>query len=38
MEAHGGLLMIEVTPCVGTRVTLDFPIAHVVRLGPVMAV
>lgn len=34
MEAHGGLLMIEVTPSVGTRVTLEFPIARVVRQVP----
>ena len=34
MEAHGGLLMIEVTPSVGTRVTLEFPIARVIRPVP----
>jgi len=38
MEAHGGLLMIEATPSVGTRVTLDLPIARLVRTAPAMAV
>jgi signal transduction histidine kinase len=38
MEAHGGLLMIEVTPSVGTRVTLEFPIARVAQPVPALAV
>jgi signal transduction histidine kinase len=36
MEAHGGLLMIEVTPSVGTRVTLEFPIARVAQPVPAL--
>ena len=38
MEAHGGLLAIEVTQAVGTRVMLDFPIACLARPVPAMAV
>lgn len=38
MEAHGGMLTIEVAPSVGTRVTLDFPITRLVRETPALAV
>lgn len=34
MEAHGGLLTIEGAPSVGTRVTLDFPLARLLRRAP----
>ncbi len=31
MEAHGGSLLAEAVPSVGTRVTLDFPMSRLVR-------
>ncbi len=34
MEAHGGSLLVEAVPSVGTRVTLEFPIGRLVNASP----
>jgi signal transduction histidine kinase len=34
MEAHGGALLVEAVPSVGTRVTLAFPSARMIRTLP----
>jgi signal transduction histidine kinase len=34
MQAHGGGLLVEAVPSVGTRVTLDFPMTRLVRGAP----
>ncbi len=39
MQAHGGTLLVEAVPSVGTRVTLDFPLTRLVgaaSAGPVV--
>jgi signal transduction histidine kinase len=35
MQAHGGTLLVEAVPSVGTRVVLDFPITRLIRVAPV---
>jgi len=37
MQAHGGALLVEAVPSVGTRVTLEFPIGRLVGGPPVAA-
>jgi signal transduction histidine kinase len=34
MQAHGGTLLVEAVPSVGTRVTLDFPLTRLVGAAP----
>ena len=34
MQAHGGTLVVEAVPSVGTRVTLDFPMSRLVGAAP----
>jgi signal transduction histidine kinase len=34
VQAHGGTLLVEAVPSVGTRVTLDFPISRLVGVAP----
>ncbi len=34
MQAHGGSLLVEAVPSVGTRVTLEFPITRLVGVAP----
>jgi len=37
MQAHGGTLLVEAVPSVGTRVTLDFPMTRLVGAAPLSA-
>jgi signal transduction histidine kinase len=34
MQAHGGTLLVEAVPSVGTRVTLDFPLTRLIGTAP----
>ncbi len=34
MQAHGGSLLVEAVPSIGTRVTLEFPLSRLVNAAP----